>query len=201
MATLRGNRSGRYPNDLRNLFTCESLAVATVSDQNGLCKYQLTPDSCSTPLNQAAIKHLRPLNRALKFASLNQFACPTKGYRYAAILVIGGVVRIVGYNNPGKTHPYELESKSPEIQQPYLHAETHAVIQALNKLSTKDLMRSKFYVARLDINGQPALAQPCSGCICTLQRAGLRHIIYSVSSSEIASVDLSNPKLPNDARI
>lgn len=101
------------------------------------------------------------------------------GSKHAAAVVIRN--RVVGLGtNIRKTHPISYKyGKNKEAI--YLHAETHAIKNALRTISLKEMKRATLYVARVDRNSEMAMSKPCEGCERCIKDYGIKHVIYTTN--------------------
>ncbi len=102
-------------------------------------------------------------------------------YSLCALIVLKNRIRSIGYNQP-KTHPMSIDTKMQQI-----HAEMDALIRCHDNV---DITKAYMIVVRLRPSGNPGMAKPCVVCQSILKKVGLRHIFYTVASS-----DPDNPKL------
>lgn len=106
--------------------------------------------------------------------------------RMAAAVVRGRRVVAIG-TNQRKTHPLQRRfGRNPHSEQ--MHAEIHAIAQAIALEGEESLRGATVYVARtkrLVANGTadvPAMAMPCSGCRRAMRRFGVRRAIFTTES-------------------
>lgn len=124
------------------------------------------------------------MNKKKIFGILNKIAedlSPVSSAKIAAALVYKGNIVSLG-TNQYKTHPMQKKfSSNPQAL--YLHAEIHAIVNALKKYEISDLMKMTIYVSRIKkenncyVNG---LAKPCDGCASAIKAFGINKVYYSV---------------------
>lgn len=84
--------------------------------------------------------------------------------------------------NQNKTHPFQaLHARHEESI--YWHAETHAIHNALKRISSDKLSQSVLYVCRIDQAHNYCLARPCEGCIKAISKFKLKGLVYTTSNS------------------
>jgi len=103
--------------------------------------------------------------------------------RLAAAIVKNNKVISIGINRK-KTDPFQAKF-SKNIESIFLHAEIHAIKNALRELSLDALKQTTLYVCRVK---QPksntdayewALAKPCEGCIKAIIEFGIKRVVYT----------------------
>lgn len=105
--------------------------------------------------------------------------------RVAAGLFIKNELVAIGWNQL-RSSPFAAKyAKNSEAI--YLHAETHAIKQALRLYSVDDLIRAKttLYVVRAKRASQAGdfiwgLSKPCLGCARSVVDFGIKRIVYSL---------------------
>lgn len=110
---------------------------------------------------------------------------PAANARVAAGLYIKNELVAIGWNQI-RTSPFAVKyAKNSEAI--YLHAETHAIKQALRLYSVDDLVRAKttLYVVRAKRASQAGdfiwgLSKPCMGCARSVVDFGIKRIVYSL---------------------
>jgi tRNA(Arg) A34 adenosine deaminase TadA len=96
--------------------------------------------------------------------------------KHAAALYLGNRLISIGVNQL-KTHP--LQARFGANQQAiYLHAEIHAITNALKRISLETLADTTLYVAGLR-NGKPRLSKPCTGCTRALQHFNIHDVHWT----------------------
>jgi deoxycytidylate deaminase len=98
--------------------------------------------------------------------------------RLAAVLVKGGNIISIG-RNKSKLNRY-TKMMAPHENCVSIHAEVDAIFGARRKI---DLRGTVMYVARLTKQNQTGLAAPCSMCMETLQRYGIKKVFYTVENN------------------
>lgn len=103
--------------------------------------------------------------------------------RLAAAIVRGNRIVSIGKNRR-KSDPLQAKfSKNNEAI--FLHAEIHAIKNALRELSVDELQDTTLYICRVK---QPltytdpfewALAKPCEGCERAIEEFGIKRVIYT----------------------
>jgi tRNA(Arg) A34 adenosine deaminase TadA len=103
--------------------------------------------------------------------------------RFAAAVVYRNKIISVGYNRR-KSHPFQAKfAKNPEAI--FLHAEVHAIKDALRDISVEDLARCELYISRVkkpkagDKHFVWGLAKPCCGCQRAIAEFGIKRTIYT----------------------
>jgi len=103
--------------------------------------------------------------------------------RFAAAVVYRNKIISVGYNRR-KSHPFQAKfAKNPEAI--FLHAEVHAIKDALRDISVEDLAKCELYISRVkkpkagDKHFVWGLAKPCCGCQRAIAEFGIRRTIYT----------------------
>ena len=62
----------------------------------------------------------------------------------------------------------------------YLHAEIHAIKNALKHVSVNELSKASLYVLRVrKEDGMWAMSKPCSGCMRAIAEFGIRNVFYT----------------------
>jgi deoxycytidylate deaminase len=100
-------------------------------------------------------------------------------YQMSAAIVLKNRVIAFGSNRM-KTHPFQAKygSKSDRI---YLHAEIHAIKNALKSVNIRDLRKANLYVLRKKDKGF-GMAKPCEGCMRAIVEFGLRSVTYTTEN-------------------
>lgn len=103
--------------------------------------------------------------------------------RFAAAVVYRNKIISIGYNRM-KSHPFQAKfAKNSESI--YLHAEIHAIKNALRELPVEDLTKCELYIARVKRPQSYAdnfiwgLAKPCIGCERAIAEFGIKRTIYT----------------------
>lgn len=110
-------------------------------------------------------RHDSRIKHAIKVAGDSQYR-----WKHGAVVVRGG--RVIGFA-PNKFR------NAPEIDPDNVtdHAEA-AVIRELLK-NYKDLIGSTIYIARVNNQGQSMMSRPCTNCMKSIVRAGIKEIVYT----------------------
>ena len=103
--------------------------------------------------------------------------------RFAAAVVYRNKIVSIGYNR-NKSHPFQAKyAKNPEAI--YLHAEVHAIKNALRELSVEELKNTELYISRVkkpaagDKHFVWGLSKPCAGCARAIAEFGIKRTIYT----------------------
>ena len=111
---------------------------------------------------------------------------PVRHARLASALVLGNNIVSVGYNRK-RSDPFQARfGKNSESI--YMHAEIHAIKQALNHISLDDFRKATLYVARVKrpdfrsknfVDGQ---ACPCMGCKRAILEFGIKRVVHTTDA-------------------
>lgn len=107
--------------------------------------------------------------------------------RLAAAIVKNNQIISIGTNRM-KTDPFQARFGKNQ-HAIYLHAEIHAIKNALKTMSISDLAGSDLYICRIKRPFSTAkhyirgLAKPCEGCARAIVEFGIRRVIYSTDES------------------
>lgn len=123
------------------------------------------------------------LDTLAKIAEAND----NQGERLAAAVVRNNKIISVGYNHR-KSHPFQAKyaKNSHSI---FLHAEVHAIKNALRNMEVDDLSKCELYVARVKKTGPRSkvwvwgLAKPCSGCQRAITEFGFKRVVYTTNEN------------------
>jgi tRNA(Arg) A34 adenosine deaminase TadA len=103
--------------------------------------------------------------------------------RFAAAVVYRNKIISVGYNRR-KSHPFQAKfSKNPEAI--FLHAEVHAIKNALRELTVEELKDTELYITRVKKPKSYSkhfvwgLSKPCCGCQRAIAEFGIKRTIYT----------------------
>lgn len=107
--------------------------------------------------------------------------------RISAMLVIKNKPIAFG-TNQRKSHPFQAKyGKNKDAI--FLHAETSAIKNALNRIDAADLQNATLYIARAkkatnhpnsrDIQG---IAKPCTGCLRCIAAFGVKKVVYTTDT-------------------
>lgn len=87
----------------------------------------------------------------------------------------------IGFNNYKKlhrSHKFGIYRGTKDNPERYV-ASIHSEIDALIKLGRNDCSRLTFINIRIDNNGNPNMAKPCSNCLRVLRAIGFKNIYYT----------------------
>ena len=109
-------------------------------------------------------------------------------YRLAAAVVIRGRVISFGYNRM-KTDPMQAKY-CVNKERIYMHAEIHAIKNALRHISVDELKRATLLVLRTreDTASGWGMAKPCEGCMRAIAEFGIRNVKYTNDEGLITSI-------------
>jgi len=103
--------------------------------------------------------------------------------RLAAAIVYKNKIVSIGINR-NKTDPLQAKyCKNDEAI--YLHAEIHAIKNALRELSVDDLAKCDLYICRVKKPSEKAkkfvwgMSKPCCGCSRAIAEFGIRNVVYT----------------------
>ena len=103
--------------------------------------------------------------------------------RFAAAVVYRNKIVSVGYNRM-KSHPFQAKyAKNSEAI--YLHAEVHAIKNALREIPVEDLPKCELYITRVKRPRSHSdgfiwgLSKPCAGCQRAIAEFGIKRTIYT----------------------
>jgi tRNA(Arg) A34 adenosine deaminase TadA len=108
---------------------------------------------------------------------------PSGGARITAMIAKGNRVIAFGRNQK-KTHPFHARYRK-NIDAVELHAETHAIQNALHQISSRDLRKCTLYVVRVKRPGPQSdewiwgNARPCDGCMRCIAQFGITNVVYT----------------------
>jgi len=107
--------------------------------------------------------------------------------RFAAAVVYRNKIVSIGYNRR-KSHPFQAKfSKNPEAI--FLHAEVHAIKNALRELTVEELKDTELYITRVkkpkagDNHFVWGLAKPCCGCEREIAEFGIKRTVYTTDET------------------
>jgi tRNA(Arg) A34 adenosine deaminase TadA len=106
--------------------------------------------------------------------------------RLAAALVKSNKVLSIGINR-NKTDPLQAKYGRND-ESIFLHAEIHAIKNALREHSLEDIENSTLYVCRVKRPEQKSkkwvwgLARPCDGCSRAIAEFGIKNVIYTTDT-------------------
>jgi len=107
--------------------------------------------------------------------------------RFAAAVVYRNKIISIGYNRR-KSHPFQAKyAKNSEAI--YLHAEVHAIKNALRELSVEELKDTELYITRVKKPKSHSkhfvwgLAKPCCGCERAIAEFGIKRTVYTTDET------------------
>ncbi len=108
-------------------------------------------------------------------------------YFLAAAVVIKNKIISFGINRM-KTDPFQAKyGKNKECI--YMHAEIHAIKNALRHVEVDALRKADLYVLRIrnEDRGR-AMSKPCEGCQRAIAEFGIRNVIYTTDDGDTATL-------------
>ena len=124
------------------------------------------------------------LNTLTKVAEAND----DSNIRFAAAIVYRNKIVSIGLNH-NKSHPFQAKyARNPEAI--FLHAEIHAIKNALREVDVDELSKCDIYITRVkrkkagDKQFVWGLSKPCPGCQRAIVEFGIRRTIYSTDEHE-----------------
>jgi tRNA(Arg) A34 adenosine deaminase TadA len=101
--------------------------------------------------------------------------------KHAACIMHRGDIVSFGINQL-KSHPFQAKfAKHPEAI--YLHAEIHAIYNALKTLDVNDLSKCSLYVLRVTKNNSVDTSCPCEGCMMAINTFNIKNVFYTAKSN------------------
>ena len=107
--------------------------------------------------------------------------------RFAAAVVYRNKIISIGYNRK-KSHPFQAKyAKNADAI--YLHAEIHAIKNALREISVEDLKDTELYITRVKKPKSHSnhfvwgLAKPCCGCERAIAEFGIKRTVYTTDET------------------
>jgi len=103
--------------------------------------------------------------------------------RFAAAIVRGNKIISIGFNR-NKSHPFQAKFAKNEMAI-FLHAEVHAIKNALREISVDELSKCDIYITRVkkkkagDNHFVWGLSRPCPGCEKAITEFGIRRTVYT----------------------
>jgi len=103
--------------------------------------------------------------------------------RFAAAIVRGNKIISIGFNH-NKSHPFQAKFAKNEMAI-FLHAEVHAIKNALREINVDELSKCEIYITRVkkkkagDKHFVWGLSKPCPGCERAIAEFGFRRTIYT----------------------
>ena len=129
------------------------------------------------------------LNTLAKVAEAND----DSNIRFAAAVVRGNKIVSVGFNHM-KSHPFQAKFAKNEMAI-FLHAEVHAIKNALREMDVDDLSKCDIYITRVK-KEKPftkkyvwGLSKPCPGCARAIAEFGFRRTIYTCDDGDYEVVE------------
>lgn len=119
------------------------------------------------------------LHTLAKFAEANDGS----NIRFAAALVRNNKIVSVGFNRM-KSHPLQAKFAKNEMAI-FLHAEVHAIKNALKDYTVEELSKMDMYVVRVKKPKSYSehyvwgLAKPCCGCQRAIAEFGVKRVVYT----------------------
>ena len=119
------------------------------------------------------------LHTLAKFAEANDGS----NVRFAAALVRNNKIVSVGFNRM-KSHPFQAKFAKND-QAIFLHAEVHAIKNALREINVEELKNTELYISRVkrpkagDDHFVWGLSKPCPGCARAIAEFGIKRTIYT----------------------
>ena len=103
--------------------------------------------------------------------------------RFASAITYRNKIVSIGFNHK-KSHPFQAKfSKNPEAI--FLHAEVHAIKNALREIDVDELPKCDIYITRVkkkkagDKHFVWGLSKPCPGCERAISEFGIKRTIYT----------------------
>lgn len=108
--------------------------------------------------------------------------------KHAACIVHKGDIVSFGINQR-KTHPFQAKfAKNSEAI--YLHAEIHAIYNALKTLDVTDISKCSLYVMRVTKRNFVDSSCPCEGCMMAINTFNIKNVFYTAESNAIDFIKL-----------
>lgn len=111
---------------------------------------------------------------------------PVAAARIAAAVVIKNNIISIGFNQ-WKTHPFQAKF-SNHNDAIHLHAENHALVNALRSIPVEHLEKASIYVCRIKANNQWGMSKPCSGCMRAIASLNVKNVFYTEEGNKFASL-------------
>lgn len=113
--------------------------------------------------------------------------------RFAAAVVYRDKIISVGFNHK-KSHPFQAKfAKNPHAV--FLHAEVHAIKNALREMPVTDLTKCDLYITRVKKPRSFAdkfiwgLSKPCPGCERAIVEFGIKRTIYTCDDGDYGVIE------------
>ena len=119
------------------------------------------------------------LHTLAKFAEAND----TSNIKFAAAIVYRNRIVSVGFNRM-KSHPFQAKFAKNEMAI-FLHAEVHAIKNALKEMTVGELAKCDLYITRVKKPKSHSkhfvwgIAKPCCGCQRAIAEFGIRRTVYT----------------------
>jgi|TARA_R110000851_G_scaffold141324_2_gene279164 deoxycytidylate deaminase len=108
---------------------------------------------------------------------------PVAQARIAACIVYRKNIISVGFNQK-KTHPFQ-QKYCKNNKSIFLHAETDAIKNAINKIELDKLAKSILYICRVKIINNKftfGIAKPCDGCMRAISNFDIEKVYYTLDN-------------------
>ena len=124
-----------------------------------------------------AERYFSLLDQTAKFSNHPQ-------HSMSAVIVIKNKIVGLGFNQM-KTHPFQAKfSKNKDSV--YIHAEIHAIKNALRSIDVDDLRYADLYVTRvMNGNSKRGMSKPCEGCVGAIVEFGIKRVYYTDSEGKV----------------
>lgn len=106
--------------------------------------------------------------------------------KFAAAVVYRSKIISIGFNRM-KSHPFQAKFAKNEMAI-FLHAEVHAIKNALREISVEHLSKCDLYIARIkkpqsySDNFVWGMARPCCGCQRAIAEFGINRTVYTTDT-------------------
>lgn len=127
-------------------------------------------------LSDRAVVMDKNFKYAVEYALLHKYENNAE-YRHCAIIVKGGSIVSVGYNQHKTNSFTERSKRNLRSFCRSTHAEINAVLKVRKKI---DLTGTKIYVVRIRKDGSLANSRPCVLCQNVLYRYSIKKVYYSI---------------------
>ena len=132
------------------------------------------------PVVMGKTRHSRHINL---LSEISIHIKPVAQARIAASVVYQNNIISIGFNQD-KTHPFQKRyGKNDDAI--YLHAETHAIKNAINKISKEKLSKSVLYICRVKILRNKfvfGMSKPCEGCMKAISTFDIKKVYYTLDN-------------------
>ena len=108
-------------------------------------------------------------------------------HRISSAIVVKNKLVGLGFNQM-KTDPFQKKySKNDDCI--YIHAEIHAIKNALRSVDVSALRYADLYVTRIMLgSGTRGMAKPCDGCMGAIVEFGIRRVFYTNPKGHIVEL-------------